>query len=152
MTEPESIPDGDCFGVINFMTHSSISSLFRNGQVKIDRDRDGNTNQSQGVDIETKTLTIVDTRQIKDNALNCEVNGFELQNQPLTDPGLDFLDHDAVVRNYYSECERIVTTATSAMVFAFDHNVERPGTCPHSTRRLHTQGCTRAPNATDGDP
>lgn len=135
MSESESIPGGDCVGLINFMTPSSLSSLFRNGKVKIDRDPDGDTNRSRGVKVETKSLTIFDARQITTDTPNCETNGFELQNQPLADPDLDFLDHEAVVRSYYSECERIVGTATSAKVFAFDHNL-RSASGKESQRRI----------------
>ncbi len=139
----ESTPGSDCVGLINFMTPSSSSSLFRNGKVKIDRDADGDTSQSQGVKVETKSLTILDARQITTNAPNCETNGFELQNQPLVNSELDFLDHESVVRSYYSECERIVTTTTRARAFAFDHNV-RSASGEKSQRRIsggqHVQG------------
>ena len=51
-------------------------------------------------------------------------NGFELIQSPLAAPGLDFFDHDQVLRDYYPACAEIVREASGAdHVVAFDHNV-----------------------------
>ncbi len=115
--------NGDCPGDLNFMASSSTSSLLRNGKVFIDRDLDGNTNQSQGIDVESKSHTIINARRLNQQAPNCDSNGFELQYQPLRNETVNFLDHDQVVSAYYAECETIVSNATGARAFAFDHNV-----------------------------
>lgn len=51
-------------------------------------------------------------------------NGFEMLDCPLAGPGLDFLDHEQVVRAYYRHCADVIREATGAtLVAAFDHNV-----------------------------
>ena len=115
--------NGDCLGDLNFMTSSSTSSLLRNGKVFIDRDPDGNTNQSQGIDVESKSHKIINARMLDQQVPTCDSNGFELQYQPLRNETLNFLDHDQVISVYYTECETIVSNATGARAFAFDHNV-----------------------------
>ncbi|GIS97649.1 MAG: hypothetical protein CM1200mP24_09330 [Gammaproteobacteria bacterium] len=53
-----------------------------------------------------------------------EHNGFELQEAPLGDRGLDFYDHSQVVNRYYPSCVDLVKQATGAsFVRAFDHNI-----------------------------
>ena len=49
--------------------------------------------------------------------------GFELMDEAIARPSLDFFDHDQVVRHYYPHCESIIANATGAQVFAFDHNL-----------------------------
>ena len=53
-----------------------------------------------------------------------DAHGFELLDRPLAGPGLDFYDHEQVVRAYYPECEGVLREVTgAARVRAFDHNI-----------------------------
>ena len=65
-----------------------------------------------------------------------EAHGFELHTCRLTDPGLDFLDHEEVVRTHYPQCAALVREASGArVVAAFDHNV-RSAAGKNSKRRI----------------
>ncbi len=112
-------------GVFHYMQPSAASSLYRNGRVLIRRDRDGSDSGRVGVDLEEREMPVLDARALPPSGQpTLAANGFELVGRPMADPGLDFLDHDAVVRAYYPECAGIVRTATgAATVAAFDHNV-----------------------------
>ena len=57
-------------------------------------------------------------------------NGFELRHHELKDSDIDFFDQDAVVEQYYPECEKLLAEALAEegnsktfTVRAFDHNV-----------------------------
>ena len=112
-------------GTFRYLQPSVESSLYRNGKVLTRRDRDGSDSGRVGVDLEDREMSIVDARTLAPAARpTLAANGFELLARPTADPGLDFLDHDAVVRGYYPECAGIVRAATgAATVAAFDHNV-----------------------------
>jgi hypothetical protein len=63
-------------------------------------------------------------------------HGFEMRARPLAERGLDFFDHDQVVRGYYPHCAEIVREASGAgFVAAFDHNV-RSAAGKQSKRRI----------------
>ena len=127
MTEPasETAPDGARLGVFHYMQPSAETSLYRNGRVLTRRDRDGSDSGRVGVDLEEREMAILDARSFPlSGQPTLAANGFELVRQPMADPELDFLDHEAVVRGYYPECAGIVYAATgAATVAAFDHNV-----------------------------
>ena len=127
MTEAamESDRTGLRIGTFRYLQPSVASSLYRNGKVLTRRDRDGSDSGRVGVDLEDREMAIVDARTLAlAERPTLAANGFELVEHPTADPGLDFLDHDAVVRAYYPECAGIVRAATGAdTVAAFDHNV-----------------------------
>ncbi len=124
-------------GVFRFMSPGAEPSLFRNGRVLIHRAPDGSTTGSHGFDqMEPHTLDVADARALSPPARpTCEMNGFELCADPLTDHGVDFLDHADVVRRYYPRCAERVAAITGATVYAFDHNV-RSASGQASGRRI----------------
>ena len=117
--------DGVRRGTFRYMQASVASSLYRNGKVLTRRDRDGSDSGRVGVDLEDREMAIIDARTLAPaDQPTLAVNGFELLERPTADPGLDFLDHQAVVHSYYPACAEIVRAATGATsVAAFDHNV-----------------------------
>ena len=121
----EPTRDGVRLGTFRYMQSSVESSLYRNGRVLTRRDRDGSDSGRVGVDLEPREMAIIDARKLApSDQPTLAANGFELFERPMANPGLDFLDHDAVVRAYYPECTEIVRVATGAVtVAAFDHNV-----------------------------
>ena len=127
MTEAamESDRTGLRIGTFRYLQPSVASSLYRNGKVLTRRNRDGSDSGRVGVDLEDREMAIVDARTLAPPARpTLAANGFELVERPTADPGLDFLDHDSVVRTYYPDCAGIVRAATgAATVAAFDHNV-----------------------------
>ena len=124
-TRIEPTSDGVRLGTLRYLQPSVESSLYRNGKVLTRRDRDGSDSDRLGVDLEDREMAIVDARGLAPSQRPTLVaNGFELHERPMADPGLEFLDHDAVVRGYYPECAGIVRAATGAgTVAAFDHNI-----------------------------
>ena len=70
-------------------------------------------------------MPIMDARALQGSARRTlGRNGFERLDRPLATPDLDFLDHVAVVRDYYPHCAEIVREASGArLVAAFDHNI-----------------------------
>ena len=112
-------------GFVRYMTPESESSLYRNGKVFTRRDRDGNDAGREGVVTEELTVAIGDARSLQNGRRRTlDVHGFELLERPLARPGLDFYDHEQVVRDYYPECEAILREVTgAACVRAFDHNI-----------------------------
>jgi hypothetical protein len=44
-------------------------------------------------------------------------------NAPLEDGGIDFLDHDQIVRHCYGQCAELVAQHTGGCAYAFDHNI-----------------------------
>ena len=112
-------------GLVSYMTPTSESSLHRNGKVFTRRDRDGNDAGSEGVVTEELTVAIGDARSLEGGRRRTlDAHGFELLDRPLARPGLDFYDHQQVVRDYYPECEAILRETTgAACVRAFDHNI-----------------------------
>jgi hypothetical protein len=114
----------DTRGIFRYLKPSVVSSLYRNGKVFTRRDIDGSDSGWQGVDLEDREMTVHNARALQ-GADRCTVvaNGFELRQRPVEQGGIDFLDHDQVVRKYYAQCAAIVEEATGAHAFAFDHNV-----------------------------
>lgn len=112
-------------GLVSYMAESAESSLFRNGRVLTRRDRDGNDAGHDGIDTAELTIAIGDARPLTGTSRRTiAVHGFELLDCPLARPGIDFYDHQQVVRDYYPECAAIVREATNAAhVLAFDHNI-----------------------------
>ena len=112
-------------GVVSYMTPEAESSLHRNGKVFTRRDLDGNDAVYQGVVTEELTVAIGDARSLEGGRRRTvDVHGFELLDRPLARPGLDFYDHEQVVRDYYPECEAILRQIIgAARVRAFDHNI-----------------------------
>jgi len=112
-------------GSFNYMAPSVQHSLYRNGKVLTRRDRDGSDGGREGVDLVERAMQVHDARNIEATARRTLArSGFELCARPLAEPGIDFLEHEQVVRRYYPECAEIVReTSGAAQVFAFDHNV-----------------------------
>ena len=110
---------------LNYLAPSVKSSLYRNGQVFVQRDIDGNDGPYQGAPIDQQNIAIQNGRhRDKTSNLTLDIAGFELSSQPLKNRDLDFFDQQEVLRKYYPECENIVRQATGAAhVFAFDHNL-----------------------------
>ena len=111
-------------GVFNYLDETVTPSLFRNGGVRTHRDSDGNDYDTVGLKLEEKRLLVTDARGFAEREQpSCAHNGFELLQVPLDDNGIDFFDHDTVVRHYYRECEQLVAASTRARAYAFDHNI-----------------------------
>ncbi len=120
--KPEA--EGHSLGFFNYLDESVESSLYRNGKVLIRRDPDGSDRDMQGVHRAKREMTVHDARALSGaQARSLASNGFELQERPLGRDGLDFLDQQQVMQDYYPECVRIVEEATGGRAFAFDHNV-----------------------------
>ena len=127
MTEPatDTLYETQRQGAFRYMAPAAESSLYRNGKVLTRRDRDGSDSGFEGIDLESREMAIIDARTLApEEQPTLAANGFELLDRPTAHPGLDFLDHEAVVRTYYPECVAIMQAATgAATVVAFDHNV-----------------------------
>ena len=124
-------------GLVSYMAESAESSLFRNGKVLTRRDRDGNDAGDDGIDIEELNIAIGDARPLTGaSRRTVDIHGFELLDCPLARPGLDFYDHQQLVRDYYPECAAVLREKTGAAhVFAFDHNI-RSTAGKESQRRI----------------
>ena len=112
-------------GTLNYLASSIAPSLFRNGSVLTRRDVNGTDDGGKGVVVNTLPMEIMEGRQLRGRERpSNEHNGFELQEAPLGDRGLDFYDHSQVVNRYYPSCVDLVKQATGAsFVRAFDHNI-----------------------------
>ncbi len=124
-------------GSFKYLAPSVQHSLYRNAKVFTRRDRDGSDAGWEGVDLEARLMPVHDARRIDDAApRTLAQNGFEMRDRPLAKPGLDFFDHDQVVRSYYPHCADIVREASGAsLVAAFDHNI-RSAAGKQSRRRI----------------
>jgi len=124
-------------GSFRYMAASAQPSLYRNGRVLTRRDQDGSDAGWEGVDLEDRDMPVHDARREQAAAQPTLVhNGFELCHCPLPDTGLDFFNHEQVVRAYYPQCAEIVREASGAgFVAAFDHNV-RSAAGKQSKRRI----------------
>ncbi|MEM7410851.1 MAG: CmcJ/NvfI family oxidoreductase [Myxococcota bacterium] len=109
-------------GTFRYLTADTASSLMRNGRVCTRRDLDGSDSETVGVELDVVAHPIRNGREGDTPTL--EAQGFALvPDAPLRDTP-DFMDHEAVVRRYYPDCEARVAEASGAThVFAFDHNV-----------------------------
>ena len=112
-------------GQFNYLDEAAEPSLFRNGRVFAKRDIDGSDAGMVGVNTHSYELEVLNARLCAGaQAKSCEINGFELLDEPLANKSLDFHDHQLVTRKYYPECAELVAAATgSSQVFAFDHNI-----------------------------
>ncbi len=110
-------------GILNYLDAGTRSSLHRNGAVLTRRDADGSDGGSQGVDLAPHTVTISNARLLEGSARRTlDLHGLELLQHPLA-TAVDFFDHDQVIRRYYPDCAALVSAATGATAFAFDHNI-----------------------------
>ena len=110
-------------GIFHYLQSGAEPSLFRNGKVYARRDEDGNDASFRGCDREAVIVSVHNARLLAaTDEKTCELNGFQLIDAPLKTHH-DFLDQKNVVRNYYAECEEIVSQHIGGNVFAFDHNV-----------------------------
>ena len=106
-------------GSFNYISEATPSSLYRNGRVLIERDADGNTRSSRGIDLEARELAVEDARS---GGMSLEINGFEMLAEPAP-RGIDFLNHQSVLKTCYGHSAELVSNVTGARAFAFDHNV-----------------------------
>ncbi len=136
MTSTDFAPGGARIGSFMYMNDAAESSLVRNGKVLTRRDKDGSDDEWKGVDLEAHEMPVQDARLLAGNERpTLERNGFELLNRPLPGAGINFLDNDQVLREYYPHCEQIVLEACgAAVVRAFDHNVRSAGGKKNSNR------------------
>lgn len=105
-------------GVLHFLTPETVSSLYRNDQVRMTRDERGNFVDAEGVSTEPHELDIQDARELPPaDAMSLDRNGFELLHAPVAD--YDFLDHQDVITGYYRDCEALLAKATGGRVWAF---------------------------------
>ncbi|MEZ5669658.1 MAG: CmcJ/NvfI family oxidoreductase [Alphaproteobacteria bacterium] len=124
-------------GSFKYLKPTVAHSLYRNGKVLTRRDRDGSDATWEGVDLESRQMPVHDARALAAGARPTLADaGFHMLPSLLPDPGLDFFDHEAVVRDYYPHCAEIVREASGAsLVAAFDHNV-RSAVGKNSKRRI----------------
>ena len=123
-TTAQAITDEGNSGLFNYLDETVRPSLFRNGEVLTKRDSEGNDSGTVGMILEEKELVVYNARVlIDDERRTCQEHGFELLNAPLDDEDINFLDHDEVLRDYYTQCTRLVAEKTGARAFAFDHNI-----------------------------
>ncbi|NQV22418.1 MAG: hypothetical protein HQ511_13470 [Rhodospirillales bacterium] len=116
--------DAHTSGFFNYLDEFAEPSLYRNGKVLLHRDPDGSDSGFQGIDRAKYGMIVSNGRNLlSDQRRTVTTNGFELLTRPLAQAGLDFFDHQQVVRDYYRQCVDIVEEATGARAFAFDHNV-----------------------------
>ena len=86
--------------------------------------------------LEAKELLVSNARSLRgDERRTCEANGFELLNAPIEDDGIDFFDHDQIVRHYYRLCTELVAQNTGGRAYAFDHNI-RSASGKQSRKRI----------------
>ena len=117
--------DENRIGEFNYLADSVEPSLFRNGKVFTRRDGSGNDNRWVGAHMQKHRMPVTDARGLSGgHRKTLHANGFELLHEPLENPPVDFLDHDAVVRRYYPHCARTIQQSSGAsLVAAFDHNI-----------------------------
>ena len=130
------ITDENTFGLFNYLDETVRPSLYRNGAVMTKRDADGYDSGTVGMCLEAKELSVSNARSLRgDERRTCEANGFELLNAPLEDDGIDFFDHDQIVRHYYGQCTELVAQNTGGCAYAFDHNI-RSASGKQSQKRI----------------
>lgn len=112
-------------GSFNYLRDSVEHSLYRNGKVLTRRDLDGSDAEWKGVDLEARSMAVTDARALPEGMQpTLFANGFAYRAQALLTPELDFLAHEAVIRDYYPQCTELVRQTSGArLVAAFDHNV-----------------------------
>jgi hypothetical protein len=123
-------------GSFNYLDATVRPSLYRNGEVLTRRDPDGSDGSSKGVSLEEREMIVHNARcGTARERRTVASNGFEMLMRPLVGSGLDFFDQHQVVREYYSQCARVVQEITGAHAFAFDHNI-RSASGMTSQRRI----------------
>lgn len=123
-------------GSLDYLDASVQSSLYRNGKVFTRRDPDGSDTGYQGVIRNKREMKIHNARLYQGDARETLAkNGYELLARPNSIEGIDFFDHQQVVKKYYPQCVEIVRAFTGAQVFAFDHNV-RSATGKQTKKRI----------------
>jgi len=130
------VADENTTGLFNYLDGTVRPSLYRNGAVMTKRDADGCDSGMVGMCLEAKELSVSNARSLRgDECRTCEANGFELLNAPLEDDGIDFFDHDQIVRHYYEQCTELVAQNTGGCAYAFDHNI-RSASGKQSQKRI----------------
>lgn len=127
---------GGTSGLFEYLQDSTESSLYRNGKVLTRRDADGSDAGTEGVNRRRMEMKVHDARQLTGAARHTLArNGYELLTQSHSIEGIDFFNHQDVVKRYYPQCVEIVQSATGGKVYAFDHNV-RSATGKQSKTRI----------------
>ncbi|MSQ60917.1 MAG: hypothetical protein EXR36_15100 [Betaproteobacteria bacterium] len=123
-------------GYLDYLDAGVVSSLYRNGKVFTRRDKDGSDAGWEGVNRQKRQMNIHNARLLqREERHTLARNGYELLTRPNSIDGIDFFDHQQVVKEYYPQCAKIVRAFTGAQVFAFDHNV-RSATGKQSKQRI----------------
>lgn len=122
---PNARGDSVLTGELTYLAATVEHSLYRNGKVFTRRDGGGNDGRWEGAELERRRMPVHDARGLPGpRGCTLERNGFEVLERPMVAPGIDFLDQDRVLRDYYPQCAEIVREASGAsFVAAFDHNV-----------------------------
>jgi hypothetical protein len=112
-------------GMFNYMTDTSVSSLYRNGKVLTRRDKDGSDGGSEGVQLQKREMQVQDARAMSGTERpTLDRNGVDLLRSPIDGGALDFFDNEAVLKRYYPQSADVIQQATGARtVAAFDHNI-----------------------------
>lgn len=112
-------------GRFKYMLPEVTPSLHRNGKVLTRRDVDGSDAGSEGIDLAEVQMPVHDARQLSGaNTPTLGRNGYQLIDRPIVDLGINFLDHERVVTDYYPHCANVIGEMTGAtVVAAFDHNI-----------------------------
>jgi hypothetical protein len=123
-------------GYLNYLSSQTQSSLYRNGKVLTRRDPNGSDAGTEGVNREKQLLEIRNARLLQGSERQTLTkNGYELLALADAIDGIDFLNHEQVVKQYYPQCAEIVSAHTGAHAIAFDHNV-RSVTGKQSGKRI----------------
>jgi hypothetical protein len=123
-TAAQIVADGNTTGSFNYMDGTVQPSLYRNGAVFTKRDADGCDSGTVGITLEAVEVLVSNARLLcGDKRRTCEANGFELLNSPLEGDGIDFFDHEQIVRHYYGQCTELVARLAGGRAYAFDHNI-----------------------------
>ena len=112
-------------GFFNYMSESSLNSLFRNGKVLTKRDINGSDAGSLGINLEKKKMQVINARNLIGNKeMSIDKNGFEMIPCNIKHLNLDFFNNKEVIDKYYIHCADFIKDRTGAKnVYAFDHNI-----------------------------
>ena len=140
-------------GEFKYLAASVESSLYRNGKVFTRRDSSGNDIPWQGGELEARPMPVHDARGLRGTERRTlGASGFELLEHAGAPPGIDYLDHEQVVRDYYPHCAGAVREATGArIVAAFDHNVRSASGKRSGKRIAGGQNVQRPAHVVHGD-
>ena len=141
----EQLSGSSTIGTFNYLDTTVQRSLYRNGEVLTRRDPDGSDGGSEGVGLEALNMTVHNGRSLPaGERRTVHANGFELITEPLHQRDLDFFDHAQVAQAYYTQCAEIVSAATGAAAFAFDHNI-RSASGKQSQQRIDGEQQVQGP-------